>query len=70
MTKVRSELVEVSPLQHPRGPSFWIRGAWALVTAECWLRHQATRGTEDAGPAAPVAMRTRRPSGARALLER
>ena len=47
MTTVRSELVDVSPLEHPRGLGYWIRGAWALVTAECWLRHQAESRADD-----------------------
>jgi asparagine synthase (glutamine-hydrolysing) len=37
---VRSDLLDVSPKEHPMGMRFWTASAWRLATAEIWLRSQ------------------------------
>jgi asparagine synthase (glutamine-hydrolysing) len=38
--RMREEMVNRVPADHPGGAYAWTAVAWRLVTAECWLRHQ------------------------------
>jgi asparagine synthase (glutamine-hydrolysing) len=41
LQRVREDLLDVPPTQHPRGVRFWMASTWRLVSAELWLRSQA-----------------------------
>ena len=42
--RLRSDLLDVDPREHPLGARFWMASAWRLATAESWLRAQRDPG--------------------------
>ena len=42
--RLRSDLLDVDPREHPLGARFWMASAWRLAAAESWLRAQRDPG--------------------------